>query len=49
MPAPQHQGHCGFLHPGDKLRQGEPRLDIPTDGVEQDEKTLDLPALLDRH
>ena len=48
MPAPQHQRDRGLLHAGDELRNGQSRLNISAHRIEQDQKTVDVVALLHR-
>ena len=46
--AAENQGHCRGFHSCDEFRDGKSGLHIAADCVEQDEKTVDFFALLDR-
>ena len=45
--ASQHQGHGGFFHSGHHLRDGKPGLNISAYGVQQQQKSVHILALLD--
>ena len=47
MATSQHQGDRGLLHPCDHLRNGKPRLNVPPHGIEKQQQTIHVVALLD--
>ena len=46
MTAAQYQRHRGLFHPGNQLRNGKPRLDIPADRVEEQQQPVNFLAFL---
>ena len=48
VPAPQHQGDRGLFHAGDELGDGQPRLDVAPNRVEEHQEPVHVVALLHR-